>query len=46
MGTAGIMIWVLTIVLFVVYFFIAIKQKKQAELSFSNYAIGGGVLPF
>ena len=46
MGTAGIVIWVLTIALFVVYFFIAVKQKKQAEESFANYAIGGGVLPF
>lgn len=46
MGTAGIVIWVLTIALFVIYFFIAIRQKKQAEQSFANYAIGGGVLPF
>ncbi|HHZ01587.1 MAG TPA: sodium:solute symporter family protein [Tissierellia bacterium] len=46
MGTAGKVIWALTIALFVVYFFIAIRQKKQAEQSFANYAIGGGVLPF
>lgn len=46
MGTAGIIIWILTIGLFVLYFFIAIKQKGKAEESFSNYAIGGGALPF
>jgi Na+/proline symporter len=46
MGTAGKLIWILTIALFVVYLFIAIKQKKQAEQSFANYAIGGGTLPF
>lgn len=46
MKTAGIIIWVLTIGLFVLYFFIAMRQKSKAELSFSNYAIGGGALPF
>ncbi len=46
MNTAGIIIWVLTIGLFVLYFFIALRQKSKAELSFSNYAIGGGTLPF
>ncbi|MDF2948510.1 MAG: sodium:solute symporter [Sedimentibacter sp.] len=46
MGTAGIIIWVLTIGLFVLYFFIAMRQKSKAEESFSNYAIGGGALPF
>lgn len=46
MNTAGIIIWILTVGLFVLYFFIAIRQKSKAEESFSNYAIGGGALPF
>ena len=46
MNTAGIAISVLTIGLFVIYFFIAVRQKSKAEESFSNYAIGGGTLPF
>ena len=46
MSTAGIIIWVLTVGLFVLYFFIAMRQKSKAEESFANYAIGGGMLPF
>ena len=46
MNNAGIAISVLTIGLFVLYFFIAVRQKSKAEESFSNYAIGGGALPF
>ena len=46
MSSQGIIIWIATFALCAVYFFIAIKQKKEAELSFSNYAIGGGKIPF
>ena len=46
MSSLGIVIWIATFALCAVYFFIAIKQKKEAELSFSNYAIGGGKIPF
>jgi len=46
MSSQGIIIWIATFALCALYFFIAIKQKKEAELSFSNYAIGGGKIPF
>jgi SSS family solute:Na+ symporter len=46
MSSLGIVIWIATFALCAVYFYIAFKQKKEAELSFANYAIGGGKIPF
>lgn len=46
MNSLGIIIWVATISLCAVYFFIAIKQKKEAELSFLIMQSVGEKYPF
>lgn len=42
----GVIIWIITILLCGGFMVIAFRQKGNAEVSFSNYAIGGGMLPF
>lgn len=44
--TMGTIIWILTIALCGIFLVVAIRQKKNADTSFSNYAIAGGTLPF
>ncbi len=44
--STGTWMWVVTIALCAGFMVIAFRQKGKAEISFSNYAIGGGTFPF
>lgn len=46
MNTVTMIMWGSTIALCALFFSIGLMQKKQAEVSFSSYAISGGALPF
>lgn len=43
--TLGTTIWVITFVMCGAFMYISLRFKEQAELSFSNYAIGGKTFP-
>lgn len=43
--SAGTLFWILTIVLCGAFLVVSWKMKDKADISFSNYAIGGGTFP-